>query len=257
MRRGLTVTLTVGFTGTSPITVQWQSAPSGGSTFTNISGATSPTLTIHCSPGIDGNKYRAVITNQYGSASTSPVTIHVLSPTVTTQPANATVTAGASATFTAAASGSPAPTVQWQVSTNGGASFGNDTADAGATTGTLTVAATTRARSGYEYRAGHEQRRVGDVVAGHADRQAEQRACGVNVTPSSGGAFSIVLITGSNLGHPTSVSFGSKRALALGVSSRLIIALAPTQPSGTVVDVTVTTKAGTSATSSADHFTYH
>ena len=168
------------------------------------------------------------------------------------------MTAGASATFTAAASGSPAPTVQWQVSTNGGASFGNDTADAGATTGTLTVAATTTARSGYEYRAVFTNS-VGSVTSSPATLTVKPSNAPVvsNVTPSSGGAFSIVLITGSNLGHPTSVSFGSKRALALGVSSRLIIALAPTQPSGTVVDVTVTTKAGTSATSSADHFTYH
>src|SRR5262249_26526061 len=41
-------------------------------------------------------------------------------PSVTTNPSNQTVTYGvASVSFTAAASGSPAPTVQWQVSTGG------------------------------------------------------------------------------------------------------------------------------------------
>jgi len=44
-------------------------------------------------------------------------------PTITTQPANQTVTAGQTATFTAAATGSPTPTVQWQVSTDGGVTF--------------------------------------------------------------------------------------------------------------------------------------
>src|SRR5207249_511626 len=47
------------------------------------------------------------------------------SPTITTQPANQTVTAGLTATFTAAATGSPTPTVQWQVSTDGGVTFSN------------------------------------------------------------------------------------------------------------------------------------
>ena len=64
-------------------------------------------------------------------------------PAVTTQPANATVASGGTATFTSAASGTPAPTVQWQVSTDGGATWNNDTTDAGNTTGTLTVAGAT------------------------------------------------------------------------------------------------------------------
>jgi hypothetical protein len=74
-------------------------------------------------------------------------------PAVATSPASKTVTPGESATFTAAGSGIPAPTVQWQVSTNAGVTFANDTTDAGNTTGTLTVAAATTALSGREYRA--------------------------------------------------------------------------------------------------------
>jgi uncharacterized repeat protein (TIGR01451 family) len=42
-------------------------------------------------------------------------------PVVTTNPINQSVNTGSSATFTAAASGTPAPTVQWQVSVGGGA----------------------------------------------------------------------------------------------------------------------------------------
>ena len=56
---------------------------------------------------------------------------------------------GSTATFTAAASGSPTPTVQWQVSTNGGASF-TDIVGATSTTYSFTVAA---ADNGKRFRA--------------------------------------------------------------------------------------------------------
>ena len=49
----------------------------------------------------------------------------ITAPVVTTNPTNTTVTAGANASFTAAASGGPTPTVQWQVSTDGGLNFTN------------------------------------------------------------------------------------------------------------------------------------
>ncbi|GAB3122352.1 beta strand repeat-containing protein [Glaciibacter psychrotolerans] len=59
-------------------------------------------------------------------------------PTVTANPADQTVNPGASASFTAHASGVPVPTVQWQRSTNGGASYTNI---AGATNTTYTFTA--------------------------------------------------------------------------------------------------------------------
>ncbi|HVC68684.1 MAG TPA: hypothetical protein VNC61_00325 [Acidimicrobiales bacterium] len=42
---------------------------------------------------------------------------------VTREPANQTVVGGQTATFTVAAIGSPAPTIQWQVSTDGGLTY--------------------------------------------------------------------------------------------------------------------------------------
>ena len=62
----------------------------------------------------------------------------------------ASVYAGQPASFTAAASGSPAPTVQWQLSTNAGVTF---TTIAGATAVTYSLATTTLAENHYEYRA--------------------------------------------------------------------------------------------------------
>src|SRR5438309_6566825 len=70
-------------------------------------------------------------------------------PSVTTNPANQSVAAGSTATFTAAANGNPTPTVQWQVSTNGGATFTNI---AGATATTLSFTAQV-SNNGNQYRA--------------------------------------------------------------------------------------------------------
>jgi autotransporter-associated beta strand protein len=51
------------------------------------------------------------------------VLVATATPVITGQPASQTVNEGNPVTFTASASGVPTPTVQWQVSTNGGASF--------------------------------------------------------------------------------------------------------------------------------------
>jgi hypothetical protein len=63
------------------------------------------------------------------------------------QPTNQSVPQGSTASFTATASGTPSPTVQWQVSTNGGANW---SAIAGATADSYSVDAVT---TGYEYEA--------------------------------------------------------------------------------------------------------
>jgi hypothetical protein len=74
-----------------------------------------------------------------------------VAPSVTTHPENVTVTYGDNAaSFTAEAVGSPAPTVQWQVSENNGASW-NDIP--GATSTTLTLDRPSFSQDGYQYRA--------------------------------------------------------------------------------------------------------
>lgn len=70
-------------------------------------------------------------------------------PSVTTNPTDQTVCAGSNASFMAAAGGLPAPTVQWQVSANGGGSFSDIP---GATSTTLTFS-TVAADNGNQYRA--------------------------------------------------------------------------------------------------------
>jgi hypothetical protein len=150
---GAMATFTAVASGSPTPTVQWQ-VSTGGGAFANLAGATSTTLTITgTTVAMSGNKYQAVFTNAAGSATTSAATLTVnaasTAPTITTNPTNLSVTAGTTATFTAAASGSPTPTVQWQVSTGGGA-FANL---AGATSTTLTITGTTVAMSGNKYQA--------------------------------------------------------------------------------------------------------
>jgi hypothetical protein len=124
----------------------------GGNCFSTISGATSTTLTLtHTTASQNGYLYRAVFTNSLGTATTTAATLSVqYAPTVTTNPTNQSVTAGQSVTFTAAANGNPTPTVQWQVSTDGGVTFTNIS---GATSTSYTIASTTASQNGYRYRA--------------------------------------------------------------------------------------------------------
>ncbi|MGA2932572.1 MAG: immunoglobulin domain-containing protein, partial [Acidimicrobiales bacterium] len=71
-------------------------------------------------------------------------------PQFAQQPTDQTVEPGGTATFAIEATGNPAPTVQWQVSTNGGSTFSDVT---GATSQTLTVGAVTSGQQWDRYRA--------------------------------------------------------------------------------------------------------
>jgi ELWxxDGT repeat protein len=149
---GATASFVAAAGGNPAPTVQWQVSANGGINWTNISGATSATLTLsNVAAAQNGDEYRAVFSNSLGTATTSSAKLTVdTAPAVTTQPVSQTVNAGKTATFTAAASGNPAPTVQWQVSANGGISWTNVS---GATSPTLTLTNVTAAQNGDEYRA--------------------------------------------------------------------------------------------------------
>ena len=80
----------------------------------------------------------------------------VANPTITINPVSQTITAGHTVTFTAGAEGLPPPAVQWQVSTDGGATFAplaNSGGYSGVTTKTLTITDASSAMSGYQYQA--------------------------------------------------------------------------------------------------------
>ncbi len=130
---GSSATFTASASGAPTPTVQWQQSTNSGTTWSAITGAIATTYSFTASSGETGYEYRAVFSNGVGSpATTSAATLTVTTsppsdaaPAITTQPTSQIVLSGNSGTFTAAASGSPTPTAQWQVSTNGGSSWGN------------------------------------------------------------------------------------------------------------------------------------
>jgi hypothetical protein len=147
---GQTATFTVAGTGNPSPLVQWDVSSDGGATFAPIVGANAATLSVVTTASDDQNQYKAVLANSLGSATSAPATLTVQTvPQVTGQPSDAVVNTGQPATFTAAASGNPVPTVQWQVSTDGGATF-TDVPSATSATYTFTTAA---GDSGNEYQA--------------------------------------------------------------------------------------------------------
>jgi alpha-tubulin suppressor-like RCC1 family protein len=162
---GQSATFESGASGTPTPTVQWEVSSNGGSTWSPIEGATADAFTIaSTSTSESGNEYRATFTNLLGSATSAPATLTVrIAPSVTQQPASTTVEEGQNAVFEASASGFPAPTVQWEVSTDGGGTW------AGIPHGTedqLTVADARTSENGYQYRA------VFTNPAGHAASDA-------------------------------------------------------------------------------------
>jgi alpha-tubulin suppressor-like RCC1 family protein len=133
-------------------TVQWEVSSNGGSSWSAIPGATADLLSIASTKTSEnGDEFRAAFTNAAGTIRTAAATLIVHQPPkVTEQPSGITVEMGKSASFEAAASGFPAPTVQWEVSTNAGSTWSTV---AGATTDQLTIASTQLAENGDQYRA--------------------------------------------------------------------------------------------------------
>ena len=153
---GGTANFTAVASGSPTPSVQWEvNTGSGYTALTDggvYSGSSTGTLTITgATVAMSGYQYEAVFTNGVGTAATTTAATLTVqaAPVVTTNPTSQTVTAGNTATFTAAASGSPTPTVQWEVSTDGGTTF-SDISGATSTTYSFTV---TAADAGNQYEA--------------------------------------------------------------------------------------------------------
>jgi len=119
---GDNVTFTAGYSGSSPLTVQWLKdgtnvvdGPTGsGSTY---SGTATGTLSITSAQETDSGSYALVASNPYGAVTSTPpasliISLNDIAPIVN-GPNNLTVIQGNDATFTTSVSGKPVPTVQW------------------------------------------------------------------------------------------------------------------------------------------------
>lgn len=99
---------------------QWQKQESGAGLWSNVSGATSPSLSLSglTVAADNGDKYRVIASSpSAASVTSSAATLSVVAPviTITQQPTNQTAVSG-DATFSVAAASSPAATLayQWQ-----------------------------------------------------------------------------------------------------------------------------------------------
>ena len=136
-------------------TYQWQVSTNNGGTWTDVTGATTDTLTINNATvaAHNGNQYRCVVTNSVGSLNSNAATLTVstvpVAPSITNQPSNQSIGEGGNATFSITATGYPAPAYRWQVMSGGG----SWTDVPGATANTLTIAnATIADHNGNQYR---------------------------------------------------------------------------------------------------------
>lgn len=151
------VTFSATAAGTPAPSYQWQRSNDGGATFSNITGATSAALTLPSTSVSDnGARFRVVATNSAGSVislvavlTVGPLAPVSVAPALTSYTLAQSVVAPNTATFTAVATGTPAPTYQWQVSSDAGVTWVNIT---GATSASYTTPPTSVGDNGKRFR---------------------------------------------------------------------------------------------------------
>lgn len=147
---GSTVTFSVAVNGTEPH-YQWEVSTDNGATWTAIAGEVSAFYQItNVSTSANGNRYRVVITNDCPSniTSTSATLTVSAAAAINSAPADATVCQGGAATFSVTVAGSN-NTYNWQVSTDGGATWNNIN---GATSTTLSITNVSPTENNNRYR---------------------------------------------------------------------------------------------------------
>lgn len=183
---GQKATFTVSSTGTSPLSYQWQKNS------ISISGATSATyITPALTTTDNGSGYKVLVSNSKGSVTSATAWLTVTSsggttggtsggttggtttaPSITSQPASATIGAGESHTFSVGASGSTPLAYQWR---RDGVSI------SGATSATFTTAAASTSDTGTQYSV-HVSNSKGSVTSNEATLTVTAPSASVDVT---------------------------------------------------------------------------
>ncbi len=201
---------------------QWEVSTDGGKTWQAIEGANLHELKVlSATISESGNQYRARFTNSSGTVTSRAAKLTVEAPpSVTAQPEDATVSPGGEATFQAEGTGAPAPTVQWELSMNEGASW---SPVGGASSDTLTIANAQLTQNGNEYRAvfanshGTAASRAATLTVSPTDYQGvgwggnDRGQTGVGSTESAVPAPTPI----SGLKFVTAVAAGQRHSLAL------------------------------------------
>lgn len=107
VRAGSSITLSVGASGTPPLSYQWLKGGVG------LSGATQASLSLSNVQAADAAVYSAVVTNMYGTATSEGAVLGVDSkPLILSQPTGLVIAPGGNAQFIVSASG-PSLAYQW------------------------------------------------------------------------------------------------------------------------------------------------
>jgi hypothetical protein len=182
---------------------QWQRSSDGGSTWADIAGATAATYSTGATiTAMNDQRYRVVVGNASGSVTSSTAVLTVnptpTLPVFTAQPTSQSVSAGSAAAFTVAATGTPAPTLQWQRSSDGGATWAPIAA---ATDATYNTGPATLAQNGERYRA------VASNSVGSAPSDAATLTVAASAAPSiTGQPASVTILAGQGAGFVVGVS---------------------------------------------------
>ena len=171
VRVGRSAVFTARSRATPRARVTWLLRRPGAHRYGLIRGATANVLRLNkVTLSQNGSRFEAVFTNALGHVHTTSAVLRVLTsvvpttqrptpapslaplvaPTVTLNPQDVSISSGATATFFASASGAPAPSVQWEVSSDAGVIFAPL---AGATSNTLSVMNVATAMNAQEYEA--------------------------------------------------------------------------------------------------------
>lgn len=193
VNEGQTATLSVTASGGGTFSYQWKR---GG---VDIAGATGATYTTPALlPSDDGAQYAVAVRNNGGVTLSRTATIRVKAkPTITAQPASATVSEGQTATFSVTASGANPLSYQWRK---------NGTAITGANQASYTTPATVLADSGASF----------TVVVSNSAGSATSTAASLTV--------SAVVVAPTITTHPAS------QAATVGATVQLTVAASGTQP---------------------------
>jgi hypothetical protein len=106
---GASVSFLAAAAGAPLPSVQWQRSTNGGGTFSDITGATSPTYTFTAAGADSGNRYRAVFTNLVSTVMTTAATLTVGSVPDISSANTATFTVGTAGSFDVTTTGFPSP----------------------------------------------------------------------------------------------------------------------------------------------------
>jgi len=110
---GTTASLAVRAGGSEPLGLQWFRDGVPLADAGRVSGAWTSSLSLLNSQKEDEGHYRVVVTNLYGSVTSSVAILTVIDPAILTPPASQEAEAGQSVTFTVTAAGTPPLSCQW------------------------------------------------------------------------------------------------------------------------------------------------